>query len=203
MRRMPFGLQRILPCVLLASPFLASCGDDGTSPDSTLSPLPSIVYVPVETTTFGAHDALQEDIESGALEPDLTQVDWEGLAEIVASEEEGRRQAEIATARATYGRCGEWHDLAISVGWTEEDWPTLSRIIYRESRCIPEACSQSDSGLKCRDAGLVQVNQIHREWLAGMGYSFPDDLFDPAINLTFARRLYETSGWKPWRWLAE
>jgi hypothetical protein len=198
---MPFGLQRVLPCLLLASPFLAACGHDGTSPEPSLTPLPSIVYVPVETTTFGAHDALQEDLDS--LEPDLNSIDWEGLAEITAAEEEAKRQTDIETARTLYGRCGEWHDLAISVGWTEEEWPTLSRIIYRESRCIPEACSKSDSGLKCRDAGLVQVNQIHREWLSSMGYNFPDDLFDPAINLTFARRLFETSGWKPWRWLSE
>ena len=40
---------------------------------------------------------------------DLSGVDWTGLARIM------------------YGRCGEWHDLAIAVGWTEAQWPTLSQ----------------------------------------------------------------------------
>jgi len=91
-----------------------------------------------------------------------------------------------------YGKCGEWHDLAIKVGWHEEEWSFLREVIWRESRCQIDAWNGND-------AGLTQINQIHTKWLADMGWSHPDDMFDPEKNLTFALRLWETSGWKPWR----
>jgi hypothetical protein len=97
----------------------------------------------------------------------------------------------VADARAAYGPCGEWRDLALSVGWPESEWPRLGYILYRESRCTPFAWNGAD-------AGLSQINQVHRQWLNDMGWSHPDDMFDPAKNLTFAYRLWTTSGWKPW-----
>jgi len=103
----------------------------------------------------------------------------------------------IDEARMMYGQCGEWHDTAISVGWSEQEWPTLSRVLYKESRCTPDAWNGHDSG-------LAQINQIHKEWAAQMGFSFPDDLFVPANNLYFAYRLWSSReekglcGWKPW-----
>ena len=111
-------------------------------------------------------------------------IDWEAIAQTVA--------AQIDEARFTWGQCGEWHDLAISVGWPEEEWPTLSKIIWRESRCTMDAWNG-------HDAGLTQINQIHTKWLNQMGYSHPNDMFDPEKNLTFAFRLWSGSGWKPWR----
>ena len=106
--------------------------------------------------------------------PDLSGVDW------------------VALARATYGKCGEWHDLAISVGWPEEEWKHLQQVIYRESRCQADAWNG-------HDGGLTQINQVHSEWLSDMGWTHPEDMFNPEYNLTFAFRLWETSGWKPWR----
>lgn len=111
-------------------------------------------------------------------------IDWEAIAQTVA--------AQTDEARFTWGQCGEWHDLAISVGWPEEEWPTLNKIIWRESRCTMDAWNG-------QDAGLTQVNQIHKKWLAEMGWTHPNDMFDPEKNLTFALRLWETSGWKPWK----
>ena len=111
-------------------------------------------------------------------------IDWEAIAQTVA--------AQTDEARFTWGQCGEWHDLAISVGWPEEEWPTLNKIIWRESRCTMDAWNG-------HDAGLTQVNQIHKKWLAEMGWTHPNDMFDPEKNLTFALRLWETSGWKPWK----
>lgn len=98
----------------------------------------------------------------------------------------------VALARTAYGKCGEWHDLAISVGWPEEEWEFLREVIWRESRCQPDAWNGWD-------AGLTQINQIHTEWLAQMGWNHPEDMFDAEKNLTFAYRLWETSGWRPWR----
>jgi hypothetical protein len=99
--------------------------------------------------------------------------------------------AEIDQARLVHGQCGEWYDLAISVGWPPSDWETLSRVMYRESRCIPTV----DSG---PDHGLTQINQIHSEWLTQMGLSH-DLMFDPELNLRFALALRTSSGWKPWK----
>jgi hypothetical protein len=103
----------------------------------------------------------------------------------------------IAQAREVYGKCGEWHDLALSVGWQESEWKTLSYVLHRESRCQPSAWNG-------HDAGLTQINQIHTKWLNQMGLNHPDSMFDPALNLTFAYRLYSgreennQCGWTPW-----
>jgi len=103
----------------------------------------------------------------------------------------------IDEQRQLHGQCGEWHDLALEVGWQEEQWPMLSRVLFRESRCTFDAWNGSD-------AGLSQINQIHTAWLNEMGLSHPDDMFDPRNNLWFAYTLYSSReengqcGWKPW-----
>jgi len=90
--------------------------------------------------------------------------------------------------------CQEWVPLALEVGWPADRTviEKLLAVMYRESRCQPEA----DSG---PDHGLLQINQIHRAWLnSGWGWTH-DDMFDPRKNLTFALALWQGSGWKPWR----
>ena len=136
---------------------------------TTVAPATTTTTVPPTTTTT----------------LNLSGVDWEAL-----------RQAEIDAMRDKYGICGEYHDLAISIGWPEEEWETLSRIMWRESNCLPNAWSGSD-------AGLMQINRIHTEWAAQMGFTYPNDLYIPENNLYFAYRLWETSGWKPWRFSGE
>jgi len=108
-------------------------------------------------------------------------------------------------AFASY-KCGKWFPLAIEQGWPDNPiiLKTLDRICWRESRGIADACSQSDSGLKCRDAGLLQINQLHTDYLDDLGWSFPDDMLNPANNLRFAWLLYSgreannQCGWSPW-----
>ena len=116
---------------------------------------------------------------------------------VVNSAVESNETLTVDEMRQLYGNCGEWHDLAIDVGFTEEEWPTLSKVIWKESRCTVDAWNGADSG-------LTQINKIHSEWLSQMGYTFPDDLFDPRINLEFAYKLYSSReeegkcGWQPW-----
>jgi hypothetical protein len=113
----------------------------------------------------------------------------------------------IDEARALYGRCGEWYETALAAGWELPTyWPDLSRIMYRESRCTPDACSKSTSGLPCRDAGLTQINQVHRAGMASLGYTWPDDAFIPEINLRYAWVLYRdacinNNGQRPWSYI--
>lgn len=139
----------------------------------------TVVITTPETTTVAP--------ETTTTAPETTTtvaIDWEAIAQTAA--------AQIDEARFTWGPCGEWHDLAISIGWPEEEWPTLSKVIWRESRCTIDAWNG-------HDAGLTQVNKIHKKWLAEMGWNHPNDMFDPEKNLTFAFRLWSGSGWKPWK----
>jgi len=149
---------------------LSSCASKVQSLESestgylVVATVPVVTTLPVPETTSAPTTTM----------PDLSGVDWTALA------------------REQYGKCGEYHDLAISVGWPEEEWKHLQQIIYRESRCQTDAWNGHDSG-------LTQINQIHTKWLSDMGWSHPDDMFDPEKNLTFAFRLWQGSGWKPWR----
>lgn len=157
----------VLGLVLIT--LLTSCGNKvhNAQPPLTVTittTVPVVTTVPVPQTTSAPTTTM----------PDLSGVDW------------------VALAREQYGKCGEWHNLAISVGWPEEEWQHLQQVIYRESRCQAEAWNGSDGG-------LTQINRVHTQWLSDMGYKFPDDMFDAEKNLTFAFRLWETSGWRPWK----
>ena len=152
---------------------IAGCGNpdgDGQRTEVTVSPVTTVAS-PAPTTA-----AAPETVPPAptTTQPDLTGVDWVGLA------------------RLTYGKCGEWHDLAIQVGWPEEEWAFLSKVIWRESRCKVDSWNGAD-------AGLTQINKVHKKWLSEMGWNHPDDMFDAEKNLTFALYLWESSGWKPWR----
>ena len=95
-------------------------------------------------------------------------------------------------------KCGVWFPLAISQGWPDNPiiLKTLDRIMWKESRCTPDA----DSG---PDHGLMQINQIHTKWLKNLGWSH-EDMKDPISNLRFAWLLYSgreannQCGWSPW-----
>jgi hypothetical protein len=103
----------------------------------------------------------------------------------------------VEELRYLYGKCGEFHDLALEVGWTESEWPKLSQVLWKESRCTVDAWNG-------HDAGLSQINQIHTAWLLELGYNHPDDMFDARNNLWFAHKLWSSReekglcGWKPW-----
>jgi len=103
----------------------------------------------------------------------------------------------VEELRYLYGKCGEFHDLALEVGWTEKEWPKLSQVMWKESRCTIDAWNG-------HDAGLSQINQIHSAWLLELGYNHPEDMFDARNNLWFAHKLWSSReekglcGWKPW-----
>ena len=91
------------------------------------------------------------------------------------------------------GTCPMWHDTAIAVGWTEADWPTLSRILYAESACDPHAYGiDTEWG---NGAGLAQV--MDQLWPDQCGIA-PADLFDPFHNLACALHVYNVQGWQAW-----
>lgn len=116
-----------------------------------------------------------------------------------------------ALARFMYGRCGEYHDLAISVGWTEAQWPKLSYVMYRESRCNTQSFNRKDPNGGSR--GLIQINGYWCKknkynpsgWLQAQGIlSNCEELFDAKTNLRAGLAMWNYSqqrnrcGWRPW-----
>jgi soluble lytic murein transglycosylase-like protein len=84
-------------------------------------------------------------------------------------------------------------------GWPDEQLDTVDLIMWRESRCTPDARS------KTSDSGLMQINDMHREHLANYGLTLAD-LFDPFLNLYAARIVSDLAvsyGWSPFQpWTA-
>ena len=114
-------------------------------------------------------------------------------------------------ARLMYGKCGEYHDLAISVGWTEAQWKKLSFVMHRESRCNTMSFNKTDPNGGSR--GLIQINGYWCKknkynpigWLQAQGIlNNCDDLFNPEINLRAGLAMWNYSqqrngcGWRPW-----
>lgn len=95
-------------------------------------------------------------------------------------------------------KCPDWWDEARAAGWAEDELVHVDALMWRESRCQPNARSTT------RDSGLLQVNDVHLEWLAGYGIT-ADALFDPTTNLVAARLVWAQAlewwgcGWRPWR----
>ncbi len=104
--------------------------------------------------------------------------------------------------------CLQWVVTALQAGWQPDELPRLMRIMYRESRCQPDACGETDSPhiRKCRDWGLMQINDYSwKRIIREMGWHI-EDMWVPLENLRFARWLFEYSldrngdGWHPWRY---
>lgn len=130
----------------------------------------------------------------------------ESLSEAPTSPAKSRKQPQAVTVPTTStsttttlpavaipesASCPQWWPLAVSVGWPESELAMLDRVIFRESRCLPDAFNG-------HDAGLTQINQIHREFVAVMGWQWPGDMFNAELNLRFALKLWQGSGWRPW-----
>jgi len=122
----------------------------------------------------------------------LANVNWEALEVAIRDEQ-----------RKLYGRCGEWHDAAIDAGFTEDEWPKVRHIIGRETGDTCDETAHNDNVRTGDDSyGLTQINLIGNLWPARAelcGLSAPTDLLDGPTNLRCARKIYERSGWAPWR----
>ena len=90
------------------------------------------------------------------------------------------------------GDCPEYTDLARQAGWPEPQLPKVTRIMWRESRCDPNARSRT------RDTGLMQINDVHLPWLAADYSITPDMLYDPWWNLVAALAVWHQQGWGAW-----
>jgi hypothetical protein len=93
-----------------------------------------------------------------------------------------------------------WKPLALYVGWTRAEWPTVLYIMAQrggtgESGGSPRAANPKPP--YCR--GLMQ---LARGWYTGVwaihGQHRAFDPFDPEANLRAAEGIHDTEGWGPW-----
>lgn len=117
-------------------------------------------------------------------------------------------------ARDIHGKCGEWYNLAMLVGWPADQWPTMSYVLYRESRCNIDSWNKTDPASGSR--GLMQINgswcrpnkwNPHPAgWLGAQGIlTSCEDLFNPEVNLRAGLAIWlygqdrHGCGWRgPW-----
>jgi len=129
-------------------------------------------------------------------------------AEVVWADEQ--RQPVTMSAQEVPGimhHCPQWEAEAVRQGWPIDQLDRLDHIMWRESRCLPDA-HNADDPTKYGSRGLMQINgywcSSNRWWPDGwlqthVGIDSCDDLFDPAVNLRSALFMYNNSGWGPWK----
>ena len=169
--------------VAIASLIMAySCSTPERNAVTSIPVVNEQIIDPVTTTT--APPAPQPTL------PDLSGVDFLQVKLLIEEERRITRQMEVDEARMLYGKCGEWRELALAIGWPAEEWPTLSYVLYRESRCNIGSWNKTDPASGSR--GLMQINGYwcrkskwtQAGWLQDRGVlSTCDDLFDPEKNL--------------------
>lgn len=98
-------------------------------------------------------------------------------------------------------KCAEWYPLALQVGWPVEEWPNVAKIMWRESRCRPEAHNGTDPrhGTLLGSISLLQINTYwctpskwsEKGWLQDRNIlDNCEDLFDPETNLRAGLLIY-------------
>lgn len=106
------------------------------------------------------------------------------------------------------GQCAQWLDEALEVGWPESELETIDYLIWRESRCEPDAFNPDDP--RGGSLGLMQINRhwcvpnpsydIMIGWLQELGVMGQcEDLYDPRVNLQSALLIWHEYGYEPWR----
>lgn len=160
--------------------------------------------------------AIMQTPEPTTLEPLVTyttvSVPLSTLAVVTTTTSTTTSTTSTTTTTLPDTQCAEWYETAMQVGWSQDQWDKLSRIIYRESRCLPGVHNAEDP--QGGSLGLMQINKFwcrpqhgaELGWLQQQGVLQECiDLLDPATNLQAALHIYNYSlqrhenGWKPWR----
>lgn len=173
--------------------------------------------LPPEQIVLEENISVQEVIEI-QVEPEppslsnLTPEEWGSLSVLTMNTDPVTWETHKYIQRSIHGKCGEWHDLAISIGWPESEWPTMSYVLYRESRCNIGSHNKTDPMSGSR--GLMQINGY---WCRPSKYSTNgwlqdrfilancDDLYHPTTNLRAGLAIWQYGeekhgcGWRgPW-----
>lgn len=92
---------------------------------------------------------------------------------------------------AVSGRCTQYEPMLeyFSPGW---DIDQFSKIMWRESRCTPDAANSCCSG-------LLQIHRLHIPNLGACDVYSRDDLYQPDKNICSAAVVYRLAGGtSPW-----
>jgi hypothetical protein len=99
--------------------------------------------------------------------------------------------------------CEQFSALAINLGWPADQRTVLESVMFRESRCIPNAYNSKDPNGGSR--GLMQINGFWTPWLTDAGIiTEAENLLQADVNLRAALAIYNYGvdkhgyGWGPW-----
>lgn len=92
-------------------------------------------------------------------------------------------------------RCPEWEDELRQRGFPVE---LFSYIMWRESRCMPDAHNTTLNRDKSQDLGLLQINSTWKTVTKNICGTGIRGLFNPDCNLRVAKYLYENGGAGHW-----
>jgi hypothetical protein len=99
--------------------------------------------------------------------------------------------------------CEQFSALAVNLGWPADQRTVLESVMFRESRCIPNAVNSKDPNGGSR--GLMQINGFWTPWLIGAGIiTSAENLLQADVNLRAALAIYNYGvdkhgyGWGPW-----
>ena len=99
--------------------------------------------------------------------------------------------------------CEQFSALAVNLGWPADQRTVLESVMFRESRCIPNAYNGKDPQGGSR--GLMQLNSFWTPWLKERGLiTSEQNLLQADVNLRAALAIYNYGvdkhgyGWGPW-----
>ncbi len=99
--------------------------------------------------------------------------------------------------------CEQFSALAVNLGWPQNERTVLESVMFRESRCIPNAVNSKDPNGGSR--GLMQINGFWTPWLTDAGIiTDAENLLQADVNLRAALAIYNYGverhgyGWGPW-----
>jgi soluble lytic murein transglycosylase-like protein len=99
--------------------------------------------------------------------------------------------------------CQQFSALAVNLGWPANERTVLESVMFRESRCIPNAVNSKDPNGGSR--GLMQINGFWTPWLTDAGIiTEAENLLQADVNLRAALAIYNYGverhgyGWGPW-----
>jgi hypothetical protein len=99
--------------------------------------------------------------------------------------------------------CEQFSALGVNLGWPADQRTVLESVMFRESRCIPNAVNSKDPNGGSR--GLMQINGFWTPWLIDAGIiTNAENLLQADVNLRAALAIYNYGvdkhgyGWGPW-----
>ena len=102
-------------------------------------------------------------------------------------------------------RCPEFEQMAREVGFPKSQLRVVSYLMWKESRCQPDAFNKRDP--KGGSRGLLQINGVWTKKLQKDGIiNSVDDLYKPRVNLEagyyvwsyWVNNTWDSFGWRPW-----